>query len=154
MSCFDEIYGNDYYDFIVRNNEFLPLLGGDECTLDGGFGFTILFVPANQYPPLSVANYTYTAIPKCYTALSLEALEESGIIAVQANPALALDGEGVLLGFLDSGIDTSHPAFMDEAGNSEWWLSGIKIIWKKMYPVMRLPEYLRCHMDGCIHRRI
>ena len=128
MSCFDEIYGNDYYDFIVRNNEFLPLLGGDECTLDGGFGFTILFAPANQYPPLSVANYTYTAIPKCYTALSLEALEESGIIAVQANPALALDGEGVLLGFLDSGIDTTHPAFMDEAGNSR-----VVAVWNQNY---------------------
>lgn len=128
MSCLDQIYGNDYYDFIVRNNEFLPILGGDECTLDGGFQYTILFVPANQYPPLSVANYTYTAIPKCYAPLSLEALETSGILQVQQNPALALDGEGVLMGFLDSGIDTTHPAFLNEAGKSR-----VVAVWNQNY---------------------
>ncbi|MDD6194642.1 MAG: S8 family peptidase [Lachnospiraceae bacterium] len=128
MSCYDAIYGNDYYDFIVRNNEFLPVLGGDECTLDGGFQYTILFVPANQYPPLSVANYTYPAIPKCYVPLSLEALDAAGILQVQQNPALELDGKGVLLGFLDSGIDTTHPAFLDEAGESR-----VVAVWNQNY---------------------
>lgn len=128
MSCFDAIYGNDFYDFIVRNNEFLPVLGGGECTLDGGFQYTILFVPANQYPPLSVANYTYTAIPKCYVPLSLEALDAGGILQVQQNPALGLDGGGVLMGFLDSGIDATHPAFLDEAGNSR-----VVAVWNQNY---------------------
>lgn len=128
MSCYDAIYGNDFYDFIVRNDEFLPNLEGGECTLDGGFQYTILFVPANQYPPLSVANYTYTAIPKCYAPLSLEALDSGGILQVQQTPSLKLNGEGVLLGFLDSGIDAMHPAFLDEAGNTR-----VVAVWNQNY---------------------
>ena len=128
MSCYDAIYGNDYYDFIVRNDEFLPILGGGECTLDGGFQYTILFVPAKQYPPLSVANYTYTAIPKCYGPLSLEALSAGGILQVQQTPALELNGQGVLMGFLDSRIDAMHPAFLDEAGNTR-----VVAVWNQNY---------------------
>lgn len=128
MSCYEEIYGNDYYDFIVRNNEYLPPVGEGVCTLDGGNNLTILFASANNYPPFSVANYGYNVIPKCYMPLSLEALEASGILQVRQTPSLALDGEGVLIGFVDSGIDTTHPAFLDESGRSR-----VVAVWNQNY---------------------
>lgn len=128
MNCNDAVYGNEYYDFIVTNNQYLPPVSEGICTLDGGKDFAILFVPSGDYPAMSVRNYAYNAIPKCYTPLSLEALDASGILDVRDTPTLALDGKGVLLGFLDTGIDTTHPAFLDENGNSR-----IVAVWDQNY---------------------
>lgn len=128
MSCFDEIYGNEYYDFIVRNNEYLPPVGEGVCTLDGGQNYTILFASSELFPPMSISNYSYNAIPKCYVPLSVEALDAAGILQVRETPALGMTGRGVLMGFLDSGIDTTMDAFLDEAGNSR-----VVAVWNQNY---------------------
>ena len=60
---------------------------------------------SEKYPSFRVANYNYNAMPNCYQPLSLEALDAAGILQVPDTPGLGLDGKGVLLGFLDSGID-------------------------------------------------
>ncbi len=157
MSCFDEIYGNDYYDFIVRNTEYLPPAGEGVCTLDGGNNLTILFASANMYPEQSVSNYNYNVIPKCYVPTSLEALEASGILQVQQTPSLALDGAGVLIGFLDSGIDTTHPAFLDETGNSRvvavWnqnYQESMEMPWVNQNPDMPVVHYGRVYSGADI----
>lgn len=128
MNCLDAIYGNEYFDFIMKNMSYYPSLDEGICALDGGENFTILFVPSDRYPPLTEGSYNYSAIPKCYTPLSLEALAASGILEVRDLPSLALDGSGVLIGFLDTGIDVNHPAFLDEAGNSR-----IVAVWNQNY---------------------
>lgn len=135
MDCFEKIYGNDYYDFIVRNNDYLPPVGEDVCTLDGGNGYTILFASSEVYPSLSITDYSYNAIPNCYGPLSLEALDASGVLQVREAPALRLDGENVLIGFLDSGIDAFHPAFLDEAGNTR-----VVAVWNQNYSEEMLRE--------------
>lgn len=118
MNCYDMIYSNEYFDLIVRSNEYLPSFDSDICGLDAGNNFTVLFAPAAKYGPLSVSNFNYNTLPNCYEPLSMEALDAAGILQVRETPSLNLDGEGVLIGFLDSGIDTMHPAFLDEAGRS------------------------------------
>lgn len=128
MSCLEEVYGNDYYDFVVRNNDYLPSVEEGTCRLDGGNNYTILFASAKNYPPMSVTSYQYNAIPKCYTPLSLEALSASGILQVRETPTLLLTGKGVLIGFLDSGIDTTLDAFRDTAGNSR-----VVAVWNQNY---------------------
>ncbi len=128
MSCENEVYDNNYYDFIIRNNEYLPPAEAGVCTLDGGDSYTILFVSSALFPPASVKNYSYSAMPNCYTPLSLEALDASGILQVRDTPTLALEGAGVLIGFLDSGIDSTHPAFLDESGRSR-----IVAVWNQDY---------------------
>ena len=128
MSCFDEIYGNEYYDFIVRNNEYLPTLGEGVCTVDGGNDYTILFAYSGMFPPISISNYSYNSIPKCYVPLSLEALDASRILQVRQTPTLGLTGRGVLMGFLDSGIDTTLDAFLNQAGNSR-----VVAVWNQNY---------------------
>lgn len=60
----------------------------------------------------------YTAIPKLYLPQSLTALENAGILQVQSRSSLALTGENTLMGFLDSGIAYTHPAFLDSAGHT------------------------------------
>lgn len=128
MNCYDMIYGNEFYDLIVRNTTYLPPLEEGICGLDVGNQYTILFVDREKYPSFRVANYNYNAMPNCYQPLSLEALDAAGILKVRDTPGLGLDGKGVLLGFLDSGIDTMHPAFLDENGKSR-----IVAVWDQNY---------------------
>ncbi len=128
MNCYDMIYGNDYYDLIVRNTAYLPPFSDGICGLDVGNDYTILFVASDQYSAFRVANYNYNAIPNCYQPLSMEAMDAAGILQVRENPALGLDGKGVLIGFLDSGIDTTHPAFLDATGQSR-----VVAVWDQNY---------------------
>ncbi len=46
-------------------------------------------------------------------------LEDSGIIAIQNQPYLNLSGRGVLLGFVDTGIDYTKDVFLYEDGTSK-----------------------------------
>lgn len=66
----------------------------------------------------SVETLGYPAMPKLFTTIDTISLEASGITAVQTQPYLQLSGSGVLLGFLDSGIDYTHPAFRNTAGRT------------------------------------
>lgn len=128
MNCYDMIYGNDYYELILRSTGNLPLAMENACGLDVGDNYTIFFVLRDEVPEFGVANYNYNVMPNCYEPLSMEALDAAGILQVRENPALDLDGKGVLLGFVDSGIDTGHPAFLDAEGKNR-----IVAVWDQNY---------------------
>lgn len=81
-------------------------------------GLRHFFLPARGLPPLSIGNYTYTAIPKCYALLDTTALDASGITRLQNQPVLALKGEGVLVGVIDTGVDYTNPLFRYSDGSS------------------------------------
>lgn len=57
-------------------------------------------------------------LPKLFTPLSTVSLENSGIIQAQTYPNLNLSGRGVLIGFVDTGIDYTHPAFLTSDGKT------------------------------------
>ena len=78
MSCRDAVYSNDYYNFIIRNSAYLAGYEPGECHIDLDSLYTIEFAKREGLPPLSLGNYTYASIPKCYTLLGEEALE-SGV---------------------------------------------------------------------------
>ena len=80
--------------------------------------YDIFFYPREGLPPLSIGNYTYTAIPKCYALLDTTALDASGITRLQNQPVLALKGEGVLVGVIDTGVDYTNPLFRYSDGSS------------------------------------
>ena len=61
---------------------------------------------------------SYSSIPKLYTTLDYESLTSSGILRVQTQPSLSYRGKGVLLGFLDTGIDYTSPAFLTPEGQT------------------------------------
>lgn len=63
-------------------------------------------------------GFFYNTIPKLFTLLDMESLEVSGITAVQNQPVLGLKGKDVLIGFIDTGIDYTHPAFRNSDGSS------------------------------------
>lgn len=102
--CREEVISNDYYDLIVPYGvKMEERIQNEGCIQRITENYDIFFVQREGNSPFSVENYTYTAIPKCYGLLDTTALEASGILRLQNQPVLSLKGDGVLVGFIDTG---------------------------------------------------
>ena len=119
--CRERILSEDFYDFIL-NDIRTPFLTGitqeDLCSQDAGFGYRCLYLSRLQSGPLSLDKFTYHSIPLCYTPTSLDTLNQAGILPLQNYPTLQLTGKGILIGFLDGGIDYQNPIFRNIDGSS------------------------------------
>ena len=116
--CKDAPYSEEYYDLLVSylrlENEYLP----EDCIQNIDKDFNVVYLQSAGLPKLDIDQYTYSAIPKCFTTLDEEALQAGGIIKVQSQPNLALRGQGVLIGFVDTGIDYQNEVFRNSDGSS------------------------------------
>lgn len=117
-NCKEQVYSNDYFDFIIYYGDVENIPEADACTQRIDDDYDIFYYPRKGLPPLSVGNYTYSTIPKCFGLLDTTALESSGILRMQNQPALSLKGNGVLVGFIDTGIDYTNPLFQYADGST------------------------------------
>lgn len=127
------IYSDDYADLIIpfRNltaarflelyAQYYPQMINDE--------YAVIHVrrPENNIP--GAENFLYSIVPNLFTTLDTTSLEAAGILKTQTQPVLQLEGSGVLMGFLDTGILFRHPAFL-APGN----LTRILRIWDQTTP--------------------
>ena len=107
-TCRSAILSEDVRDFIgndVRTAFFDGISGQTLCSQDAGFGYSCLYLPAAAADPITLSRYSYDSIPKCYAPADMQTLNQAGILPVQNYPTLQLRGRGVLVGFMDSGID-------------------------------------------------
>ena len=106
-TCKTAILSDDYRDFIVNDNSSLISRINEEdfCTQTAETNYRCIYVPNEQADPLTSEMLYYTAVPKCYTHISTDSLNQAGILPLHSYPTLHLMGKGVLIGFLDSGID-------------------------------------------------
>ncbi|WP_243005153.1 S8 family peptidase [Hungatella effluvii] len=80
--------------------------------------YSILHSPIETFDMCSLGYYPYHIFPTIYTLSSTVALEKSGVSAIQSNPNFELFGQGVLIGFVDTGINYQHQAFLNPDGSS------------------------------------
>ncbi|MCI9174989.1 MAG: S8 family peptidase [Lachnospiraceae bacterium] len=118
MDCEEAVYSNDYYDFIMEYT--MPGFGTpvSSCVQKIDASYDVAYLPKAGSLSLNIQNYNYTSIPKCYTLMDESALEASGILRIQNQPTLSLKGQGVLIGFLDTGIDYENPVFRNSDGST------------------------------------
>lgn len=116
--CKEQVYSNDYFDFVIPYGEAYTVSPPGTCIQRIDEDFDILYYPRAGLPPLNIGDYTYSSIPKCFGLLDQTALEVSGILRMQVQPALQLTGSGILVGFIDTGIDYTNPIFRYEDGSS------------------------------------
>lgn len=64
----------------------------------------------------SINMFGYEGFPSCFGLTSTIDLEASGINRIQRSPTLGLFGKNVLVGFVDTGINYMHPAFLHTDG--------------------------------------
>lgn len=134
MTCKERILSNAYVDVLVDfdNPQGAEREGqrSDYCYHDLGGGFGILYLNRNELNAVQqTAFYSYPRRPKLFGPMSIKTdvrsaqifdvspLQASGIIEVQ-NPPLSLTGQGVILGFIDTGIDYTNQVFRRSDGSS------------------------------------
>lgn len=135
MDCEEAVYSNDYYDFIAEYILQARVRPTSVCTQTLDTTYDIVYLPRADNPPLSIKNYSYNAIPGCYAPMDESALEASGILRLQNQPTLGLKGQGVLIGFLDSGIDYVSSVFRNSDGSTR-----IMAMWDQTDRSGRPPE--------------
>lgn len=122
-SITEQIISNEYHDYIVPYDSIQVLSQFSEYGVQLLDSHYMLLHARGDYPDFPFLDNTflpdtYTLQPSLYVPQSTVSLENSGIINVQIQPNLGLSGKGILMGFLDSGIDYTHPAFLDSVGRT------------------------------------
>ena len=84
---------------------------------DLGFNFAIVNIPVDRIIDLARSNsIQYIELPQnLYTS---DAINNRESCIPQAVSTYNVTGKGILVGFIDSGIDYTHPAFMNSDGTT------------------------------------
>lgn len=119
-TCKAAILSEDYRDFIVNNNSAILAHITEEnfCTQAAGFHYRCIYLPKELAGPITDERLYYAALPKCYAHINMDSLNQAGILSLQNYPTLRLMGNGILIGFLDSGIDYQNPIFRNLDGST------------------------------------
>lgn len=119
--CKERILSEDYFDFIL-NDIRTPFLSGlpleNVCEQKAGFEYRCVYLSRMQVEPVTLEKFSYNSIPNCYAPTSMDTMNQAGILPLQTYPTLQLTGKGVLIGFLDSGIDYQNPIFRNLDGST------------------------------------
>lgn len=136
--CRTRIVSEEYRDFIVgkgRNPIFNNIAPDQKCTQEAGFGYYCVYIERANGDPINLERFSYNAIPNCYTLLDMETLNQAGISQIQNYPTLQLKGQGVMIGFVDTGIDYTNPVFRNLDGSTR-----IEAIWDQSIQTGEVPE--------------
>ncbi len=82
------------------------------------FRDSIVNVQAREPNACDLGVYPYSFFPSVFCLTSRLDFEKTGINKVQQNPNLALFGQSILVGIIDTGIDYRHKAFLNKDGTS------------------------------------
>lgn len=115
------ILSEEYVSLILRNETYpweeLNTILPEFLPQRVDWQYAILNAPLSEYSP-SISRQGYFTIPKLFTLLDTAGLESSGITQLQNQPYFHLRGEGICIGFIDTGINYQHPAFRNPDGSS------------------------------------
>ena len=104
-----------YGDNFLRFKNSVDAIGAK--VEDLGYGFGILIIKVNDLNRIiELEGLQYIELPKILYTSAYDSNRASCIPSVWNN--YNLTGEGILVGFLDTGIDYTHNAFKDDEGNT------------------------------------
>ncbi|MBQ6820200.1 MAG: S8 family serine peptidase [Clostridium sp.] len=85
--------------------------------IDLGYGFGIVTIPVENIASLANSpSIEYIELPKQLYTTDEDSNRAACITSAQRQ--YNLDGEGVLIGFIDTGIDYTHPGFLNDDGTT------------------------------------
>ena len=121
MSCTNSVASEDFADFIApyftSPEEFIRSQGTD-CIDFVDSTLAVVYVPLSTVTPFTYTSYTYSAVPKLYSLLDVTSIEAAGITTASGLPALGNQGAGVIVGFVDTGINYMDPLFRNVDGST------------------------------------
>lgn len=128
-NCDAFIRSNNTYDILIVRESLEISDDRAECIQNIGEKFVAEYFDRDEVPQLSIKTYGYSVIPKCFGLLDTLALETTGILQLQNQPALSLRGQGIFIGFVDTGISYELPCFRNADGSTR-----IRSIWDQSIP--------------------
>lgn len=139
-ACREKILSEDYLDLIFEYRTEIEE-GGEKfsgyCVEIVDDLYAIAHISAEDLPPYSVSAYGFRTIPSLFSLQDTGSMAVSGILRAQNQPLPDLRGQGILIGFIDTGIDYTHQAFRDPDGNTR-----ILSIWDQTIQSENPPEGL------------
>lgn len=127
LDCTEMILSNNYFDLITDFPVWL--LGEDtenKCTVSVQGLYDLIYFDRGELSDIQEYFFSYRSVPKLYGLMQEggsiggfdpASLIASGIAQVQREP-LNLTGRGVVICFIDTGIDYTSPVFRNEDGTS------------------------------------
>jgi len=121
----DFMDSSETMDFITRQSEyFLPFFVNNPNivwapALTGGYEIGYVNRKYSEEVTRNLGSSYANAVPLVCGLLDSESLDASGISQVQQQRYLNLKGQGVLIGFVDTGIDYTQSIFKHENGVSK-----------------------------------
>ncbi|WP_346903032.1 S8 family peptidase [Clostridium sp.] len=118
----EDVFMPGQVEFIVIFGEEVELVRESTQEFGGtfenlGFGYGIIYLPILKIDNIfKIKGVDYVELPKIL--FTSYAVSNRVSCVNEAWTAYGLSGEGVLVGFIDSGIDYTHPAFDDENGRT------------------------------------
>ncbi|QHQ60162.1 S8 family serine peptidase [Anaerocolumna sedimenticola] len=108
-----KIISNAYADFLIEyNNDVTRFAAFPNSSVNYiNKKYAVIHMPVSNMTPDSISKYGYSALPGCYGLLSAPGYNSTGIDKIRNIPDLLLRGRGILIGFVDTGIEYTHPAF-------------------------------------------
>lgn len=136
--CREKILSQDYLDFIIpdyRQNIGFAFSENQMCVREIGLGYRVVYVDREMIGEITIEEAGYDNIPNCYALLDMDAMNQAGVSAVQNYPTLQLNGEGIMIGLIDTGIDYENSLFREIDGRTR-----IAAIWDQTIQTGNLPE--------------
>ena len=78
--------------------------------------YVIIHTPVGRMSEIS--RFAYNSVPKLYGLMDTTSMDVSGITRPHRQPFLSLRGSGILIGIIDTGIDYTHPVFLQADGTT------------------------------------
>lgn len=117
MTCKEAVYSESVLEYLVgnyRGEKYVREFYNPDCYIAFDNIQAVIYQEIQQINGESIEKYGFSAIPNIYGLMDEEALEESGVMRIRRQPYLDLYGQGILIGFVDTGIDFTHEAFINE----------------------------------------
>ncbi|BCJ95673.1 hypothetical protein acsn021_32420 [Anaerocolumna cellulosilytica] len=109
-----KIMDENYADLVIENAEWEQYQAIQDISyLPLNNEYSILYIPVENMTYNAVYEFGYTAIPKCYGLMYSESDKIDESYYVHSNTEIDLRGNGVLIGFVDGGIDYRNPVFQN-----------------------------------------
>lgn len=130
MDCKERILSNEYADGVIDFPiERIVREGDDVCYITLDERYAVAYINRQLAPGFEENSFQYRYTPKLYglmqtgegvgggTIFDPSSLVASGIRQLQG-PPLNLRGNGVIVAIIDTGIEYTNPAFLNENGES------------------------------------
>ena len=131
-TCINAVTSENYANYILEKNIFTDnyLSNISElCVQSLGPSFLVVYEPITNARSLSIADIPYATIPKLFGLTDTTVSSAVNSDQLSNLSSLGLKGQGTIVGFIDTGIDYTHPAFRNSTGQTR-----ISCIWDQTIP--------------------